>query len=495
MRIRTRIHRGIRAVSPVLSVLLMIIVAVAGSLVTYAWVMGYIDFTTNKAGKALQIQSVAPGTGADSGYLFVYVQNVGDAVTTIDPAKGCLYINDMGITPETPSALVNLSPGETATLKTLFDVTPGDKVKVRVVSTDGSFMEYSSYPAGGGPGGGGTPTYQYRKAITFGSGVQGTQADFPVLISISGDTDIGGKSSDGHEIYFTSSDGTTKLSHELEQFSVVGGAVTLAAWVKVPSLSTSTQIYIYYGETSLPAQQNPTAVWTNGYVAVYHLNGNFEDSTSYSRDGTSYGTTSTAGMISSGREFNPDDGGDRIELGTWSVSGNQITMQAWVRFHDLLQDDPRILTKATGTTGAEQDHVFMLSLTNSNVQRMRIKTGSSDGSGTQTMYGGSGVSANTWYLMAGSYDGTLGSNHLKLLRNGAVVYQVSKSSTGNLRENSWTVMAGNNPGGTNSMFSLDGDMDEIRLSSIARSTDWMTTEYNNIQSPGGFRTIGVEEIV
>jgi len=169
MRIKTRILRGIRAVSPVLSVLLMIIVAVAGSLVTYAWVMGYIGFTTNKAGKALQIQSVAVGTGAETGNIFVYVQNVGDGTSTLDPIKGCLYINDELKTPETPSGPVVLNAGDTVTLKTPYSVTPGDKVKVKVVSTDGSFMEYTSYPAGGGPGGGG-PT-QYTLSINVaGSG-------------------------------------------------------------------------------------------------------------------------------------------------------------------------------------------------------------------------------------------------------------------------------------------------------------------------------------
>jgi flagellin-like protein len=54
-----KIRKNVKAVSPVISVLLMIVVAVAASLVTYAWVMGYLGFTTNKVGKAIMIQSVA----------------------------------------------------------------------------------------------------------------------------------------------------------------------------------------------------------------------------------------------------------------------------------------------------------------------------------------------------------------------------------------------------------------------------------------------------
>ena len=51
-------RRNVKAVSTVLATLLMIAVAVAASLVAYAWVMGYIGGTTGKVGKAIQIQSV-----------------------------------------------------------------------------------------------------------------------------------------------------------------------------------------------------------------------------------------------------------------------------------------------------------------------------------------------------------------------------------------------------------------------------------------------------
>ena len=58
----TKYTKKRRAISPVLSVLLMIVVAVAGALVTYAWSMGYLDLTTARAGRAIQIQSVALDT-------------------------------------------------------------------------------------------------------------------------------------------------------------------------------------------------------------------------------------------------------------------------------------------------------------------------------------------------------------------------------------------------------------------------------------------------
>ena len=57
-----KFRRNTRAISPVIATLLMIAIAVVASLVTYAWVMGYMSFTTNKTGLAIQIQSVSPGS-------------------------------------------------------------------------------------------------------------------------------------------------------------------------------------------------------------------------------------------------------------------------------------------------------------------------------------------------------------------------------------------------------------------------------------------------
>ncbi len=57
-KIKRNFRRNTKAISPVIATLLMIAIAVVASLVTYAWVMGYMGFTTDKTGKAIQIQSV-----------------------------------------------------------------------------------------------------------------------------------------------------------------------------------------------------------------------------------------------------------------------------------------------------------------------------------------------------------------------------------------------------------------------------------------------------
>ena len=136
--------------------------------------------------------------------------------------------------------------------------------------------------------------WPYRKAITIDHDkVAGNLTDFPVLIHLPADTDLASKAqSDADDILFTASDGTTKLAHEIEKFDPSTGE--LIAWVKVPTLSSSTDttIYLYYGNASASNQQDPENVWSNGYVMVQHMDEtdiNFYDSTSYDNNGTLYG--------------------------------------------------------------------------------------------------------------------------------------------------------------------------------------------------------------
>jgi PKD repeat protein len=149
MKAKTRIRRSIRAISPVISVLLMIAIAVAASLVAYAWMMGYIGGTTTKAGKAILIQSMAP---AEDGNLLVYVQNVGQGSVTISS----VYVDDVlrSFTPDPNFADNKLPEGKTASLKVDFVVPDSGQVKVKVITTEGTFTESTAISSGQGSSGG-----------------------------------------------------------------------------------------------------------------------------------------------------------------------------------------------------------------------------------------------------------------------------------------------------------------------------------------------------
>ena len=117
--IMRNIRRNVRAISPVLAVLMMIAVTIAGSLVVYAWVMGYIGLSTERSGQAIMIQSIANDvTDTD---LVVFVQNIGEGVVQLEE-PACLYINGelvtctiTGVT-VSDDGIATLNKGETAIL-------------------------------------------------------------------------------------------------------------------------------------------------------------------------------------------------------------------------------------------------------------------------------------------------------------------------------------------------------------------------------------------
>ena len=336
--------------------------------------------------------------------------------------------------------------------------------------------------------------WSYRRQITIDhtkvddvADPSTTYAGFPVLVYATGLSDI---LPNGEDIRFTTSDGVTELPREIESYS----AGTLYAWVKVTltkdaSDSTNDTIYMYYGNAlvSEPAPGSTYGsqnVWTSGYEAVYHLHDDFNDSTG-NHNAANNGSVDTTGKVADGQDFIPVD---EIQPGNWSVGGSAVTIQAWFNPDVLTIDDPRIFSKANGT--AEQSHIFMLGLGGTGEQylRARLKTGTNDAAGTTTLLASSNpLSAGSWYHAALTYNGS----NMILYRNG--VNSGSTAKTGSLRQNTWDMKIGNNPGSSTSYGCTDGQLDEVRISSVARSINWLTTEYNNQNSPATFCNLGTEE--
>jgi hypothetical protein len=346
--------------------------------------------------------------------------------------------------------------------------------------------------------------FQYCKKITVDhTQVSSSLTRYPLLINITGDDDLktvanGGRvqNSQGWDIVFKTS-GCVNYDHEIEKYDGANG--DLVAWVQIPTLSSSTdtEIYMYYGATVICSTENPTAVWDARFRAVYHLNDDFQDSTQYNHDGTNNGATFTASKIGNGALFNPSDGFDYIDLGTWDMSSDDITIQAWVWPNDFNQNDPRVVSKCADWGSSNQQHVFMLSLTNGdngeNRMRQRIKTGTDNSLGTVTLLGTSPngylPTAQTWYHLAGTYeDDNSAGTEMRLYMNGLDAGQIAHA--GYIRENSWPIWIGANPyGSSNSSYSWDGVLDEVRILSSDLSQDWLATEYRNHNDPGNFYSI------
>jgi hypothetical protein len=352
---------------------------------------------------------------------------------------------------------------------------------------------------GGGTGGG---TFTAYRSITIDHAKVGTvnstdQSSFPVLISGTyaylANTSHGGKvqNANGYDIIFTSDSGcATPLSWEVENYNSTSGEIE--AWVKVPSVShtSDTSIYMCYGSSSISGDQsNPAGVWNNGYSAVYHLPSGSPVSISDSlgaNSGTNSGGTITQGKIAGGIDFS---GNGHATLPR-SIQ-DDMTMSTWFKTTSAYGGAGNLWYSGLQLVSAEMCGVvndFGTAIGGGSVQ---FGIGNPD----MTIYSPSTYNDGNWHYMTAT----------RVKSSGALALYVDgvQVATGTGNTNSLTapsnIYLANDPCGAPSNF--PGQMDEVRLSTTARSADWIKTEYNNQSAPdkatygaSGFYTVGSETV-
>ncbi|MFC2123119.1 DUF2341 domain-containing protein [Bacteroidota bacterium] len=331
-------------------------------------------------------------------------------------------------------------------------------------------------------------SWSYRKKITIdNTKVTANLADFPVLVYLSSDSDLANDAQpDGDDILFTAADETTQLSHEIENFN--NGTGELVAWVKVPSLSSSsdTIIYMYYGNAGISSQQNASGVWDANYKMVQHLQedtggaNSILDSTANGNHGTdnSTPTLGATGKIDGATFF--DGSGELIDIddsASLDITDN-ITLEAWVNPTTVDTNHRRIVIKSHDTWEAPH---YMYSLW---VHSTGLGFGFNDG--TTRIYSNEGtVSTGSWQYVAATYNGTVQEWYI----NGSSVG--TQNATGTIVTNDQPLIIGSALGTTTRFH---GSIDEVRISNVARSSDWLQTSYNNQNTPSTFFSpLGSEE--
>lgn len=330
----------------------------------------------------------------------------------------------------------------------------------------------------------------YYSPISINSAqVPSTQTDFPVLVS---QTDARFKTiantghvanSSGFDIRpYSDTALTSALSYELERYNATTGEVVM--WVKVASLSSSTTpIYLGYGDTGLTTDgSSGTNTFSNSFTYVYHL----KDGTTLSvadslgaNNGTNGGVTATSGQIDGCGGF---ASGSSQSIGLNAGFTNPaLTMSAWVNGTTFPNDYNGVLTKGAAGT----DNLAMFVKSNGKLYTFIATSGtpmSKDGTGSHTL------STSTWYLITVTYNSTAG---LVVYVNAAS--DVTQAASGTASASSIAAAIGQQKS-TGTRF-FNGKIDEVRYCSVARSADWITTEYNNQVAPGTFESLGTEVAV
>ncbi len=317
--------------------------------------------------------------------------------------------------------------------------------------------------------------------------VPSDQTDFPVLISVTDATlktvFNGGhvENASGFDIRPYADTGcATPLTYELERYNATTGEVVM--WVKMATLSSTVndKIYLAYGNTALSTDGSSTAVWSNNFGAVWHLkNGttlNLHDSSATGNDLTNTGVTATTGQIDGGGGF-VSTSSQELEAG--SFQANAITYSAWVKATSF----PAAYNYVISKTGPSAGPFNQFGVKSTGKLRWMISATTqldADGTGSHTL------STGTWYYLTLTYDSSAGlvgyvnaSSDVTVAANG----NCSNITNGECIGRRCLVSPG--------QF-WNGSIDEVRLASVARSADWITTEYNNQSDPSTFETLGAE---
>ena len=349
--------------------------------------------------------------------------------------------------------------------------------------------------------------YHHRKQLTISHDSIATElVDFPVLIDIY-DTDLRTDvRADGRDIAFAIGEET--LTHEIELFDQTynGTHAHLVAWVKVPVLSASsdTVISMYYGNSIAPIVYDSGPVWDSGYLGVWHLDESgtgapdeYRDSSLYQNHGqggegnTSFVPTQTLGKIGFGQDFNNLDGYyDLIDCGDsplWNIDGYQITLEAWIQ-HDITPN-----THVYGIMNHKGWYDGYSLFINYGGGSTLKPTFNLPGE-THQLVGANDVTGGTWHHIAATYDGSLMRIYVDGVQDPNVLAKTDAILPSAFEQGFW-IGHGDQPKDKVWSAEWDGQIDEVRISDVVRSADWVHTEFNNQYDPSGFYSVSGEETV
>lgn len=353
-------------------------------------------------------------------------------------------------------------------------------------------------------GSGSEGTWKFRRKISIDHAkVMGSSAltDFPLSLNTAFSELATHAQTDGDDIVFTATDGTTKLSHELEYYAAATGKLT--AWIKIPSLSTTqdTSFYMYYGNPNAANQESVTDTWESNFMAVWHFgedpgSGDFLDSTSNNNDCQTIDGTDTWAS------------GDRVEgkLGyavdfalesRYLNCGNNAVLDiaeeesfsviGWLKERDSDGTSKQAFSKSSGNPGGTYAG-FQIQLRDdltSNIIQMRLNDGVADEVNLSFGANNTGLTGQ-WEFVAASIDRSnassdISSTYLDAQYNDhrtAINYDGSLITTNNLYIN-----ANHDASVLGAMW---GGWDELWLYNAAVSETYIQTLFFNQNEPTTF---------
>jgi cytoskeletal protein CcmA (bactofilin family) len=314
--------------------------------------------------------------------------------------------------------------------------------------------------------------------ITIANTGTATLSNFPAYIDLAYDSDMQSTYNDIRFINTSCANGGFELDFEIETYTAASADV----WVEIDNLPTAgTTIAVYYGNASATSGENINGTWNSSHKGVWHLSENTsatnQDSTSNSNNGTPQNSpVSTSGKIGKALDFDVGDE-TRIDLGTDDSldlsTGNSPdwTISLWVKPFSDFGDRSYPLMYQYGSYGASVG----LDKDNGKIEHWR--------NDDTALYNNTDLNINAWNHVVVTRDNSL----TRLYLNG------NANGSGNsvaINETNFGSYIGGYPDYPNG--DLEGLIDEVRVSNVARTPDWIKQSYDLVQDQNDHVTIGDE---
>jgi len=283
---------------------------------------------------------------------------------------------------------------------------------------------------------------------------------FPLLVRLHKDFfDFSQAKANGEDIRFSTSTGTP-LAYQVDEWDAANAAASI--WVRIPTIKGNArqEIRLYWGKADAVSESSGSAVFneSNGYLSVWHMNDPVKDEvgTLESKD---TGTTSASGIIGKSRHFDVGKGincGEKIA--TYPVGSSPHSSEAWFR-----AEKPNATVLAWGNE-AGQGKVMVQYFS---PPHMKIECYFSGAD----VPGGSTLATSQWVHVVHAFK----NGDSRVYVNG-ILDGVSTSQGAPLAIKSPARMY---MGGWYGNYRFVGDIDEVRISKVTRSADWVRLQYEN----------------
>ena len=278
--------------------------------------------------------------------------------------------------------------------------------------------------------------------------------NFPLLVRLEKNFfDFKQAHTNGDDLRFSADE--TALPYQIEQWDASAGKASV--WVLMPKITGNARqtIRMYWGKADAKSDSNAKAVFneTNGYASVWHMSEPVVDDAggTNSRDD---GTTPSIGIIGEARHMAAGHGvfgGDKIA--TYPSGVGPMTTEAWFRAEQ---------TNGTVLAWGEEKRPCKVMMNFLSPPRIAIQCYFAD------VEAKSSLATNQWYQVVHTYTDKDSRVYINGQLDGASTPVLDLPKTSRL----WI-------GGWYNNYHYVGDVDEVRISKVARSADWIKLQYEN----------------